>query len=104
MFVSISISPTVLHPCSARRSNQQEASPLNSIAIRVSGKHPITNDSFDAWAKVGDGILRRILDISYSFEDQAHFRDVCTRNFEIQQAKGWYSGIFTREGRGELGL
>lgn len=84
VFVSISISPTFPHPCSARRWKRKGPSPLNSIGIRVSGKHPITTESFDVWAAVGDGILRRILEIASSFEDQALFWEVCTRSFEMQ--------------------
>ncbi|KAF8510036.1 hypothetical protein JB92DRAFT_464419 [Gautieria morchelliformis] len=87
VFVAISISPS-LHPCSARRSKRMEASPLNSIGIRVFGNHPITGSPFHTWARVGDRILRRILDIAHSFEDQEHFREICMRSLEAHQVKG----------------
>lgn len=77
VLISVSISPGSPHPYPARRQKRNDDSPLNSIGIRVSGKHPITGEPFDTWTIVGDKILQRIVDIANSFEDQAVFREVC---------------------------
>jgi hypothetical protein len=80
VLLSVSISPGFQHPYSSRQRKQNDHSPLNSIGIRVSGKHPITGDPFDTWTRVGDAILQRIVDIANSFEDQAAFREICNRS------------------------
>jgi hypothetical protein len=100
---SLTISRHLPHPFAARNtprcyvrprkpSPKAASSPLNSIGVRIFGRHPHAEKRFDSWIYASDFMLKKILAVANRVKDRAEFDRVCTTGLNSNLAGEWFGG------------